>query len=566
MISKLFTKYLKDTRYKILSLLVISFLLFFTQLDIKIYTGLFFFILFFIIYIFNDQEYLTLNLKISDKVIFFLILIFVFLLQNKYLNYEIISIDIPSYLVASQNVGLSELPYETQWDSKGPLFMYLYNFISFLSQDDLVFFKLSNDMLLFFVSFILYKSSLIYTNQKLQAIFPVLFFLSVTSYVWYISEYSELYCLVFISIHYYVLNKYRLSAYSVVFASSLISLSSLINQSTAIFFFVTFFIIYVKNEQKIDFKYFFYAIFSFVTPHLFFILLYQINDLLVVYILNYIEIPFGYVRSGNFEIYELIVWLKRYFEYSALLYSAILFLGTYVIYYFLNQKFRISEDLKIVIFFIFLSLLIYVIAGHNYQHHLFYFIYFISLFISNLKINYHSIFLYFLIAFSFSQTLYLNAQDSINNLMSVNEISKTYPLKTISGDIKSALNKEEFTILAFDHLLILYYLEKQNSSYIIHPYNNYEEYIVSSLINSNLLVSNEVSHFSYYIEKEPDVIICNPWTIVLGNPTQFEGLNCEISDYKKNYKKLSTLDYLNKENREFFLDPYKEVSVYIKNN
>ena len=150
--------------------------------------------------------------------------------------------------------------------------------------------------------------------------------------------------------------------------------------------------------------------------------------------------------------------------------------------------------------------------------------------------------------------------------MSVNEISKTYPLKTISGDIKSALNKEEFTILAFDHLLILYYLEKQNSSYIIHPYNNYEEYIVSSLINSNLLVSNEVSHFSYYIEKEPDVIICNPWTIVLGNPTQFEGLNCEISDYKKNYKKLSTLDYLNKENREFFLDPYKEVSVYIKNN
>ena len=566
MISKLFTKYLKETRYKILSLLVISFLLFFIQLDIKIYTGLFFSILFFIIYIFSDQEYLTLNLKISDKVIFFLILIFVFLLQNKYLDYEIISIDIPSYLVASQNVGLSELPYETQWDSKGPLFMYLYNFISFLSQDDLVFFKLSNDILLFFVSFILYKSSLIHTNQKLQAIFPVLFFLSVTSYVWYISEYSELYCLVFISIHYYVLNKYRLSTYSVVFASSIISLSSLINQSTAIFFFVTLLIIYVKNEQKIDFKYFFYAIFSFITPHLFFILLYQINDLLVVYILNYIEIPFGYVRSGNFEIYELIVWLKRYFEYSALLYSAILFLGSYVIYYFLNQKFRISEDLKIVIFFIFLSLLIYVIAGHNYQHHLFYFIYFISLLISNLKINYHSIFLYFLIAFSFSQTLYLNAQDSINNLMSVKEISKTYPLKTISGDIKSALNKEEFTVLAFDHLLILYYLEKQNSSYIIHPYNNYEEYIVSSLINSNLLVSNEISHFSYYIEKEPDVIICNPWTIVLGNPTQFDGLNCEISDYKKNYKKLSTLGYLNKENREFFLDPYKEVSVYIRNS
>lgn len=562
----MFTKQTKETRYKIFFLLLISFLLFIIELDIKIYTGLFFIILFFIFYNFNVQEYLTFDLKISNKVIFFLILFFVFLLQNKYLDYEIISVDIPSYLVASQNVGLSELPYEKQWDSKGPLFMYLYNFISFISNDDFVFFKLSNDILLFSVSIFLFKSSLIYTKQKLQAIFPVLFFLSVTSYVWYISEYSELYCLFFISIHYYVLKRYRLTVFSVILVSLLISLSSLINQSTAIFFFATLLMIYFKNKQKIDFKYFFYSILAFLFPHLFFILLYQINDLLVIYFLNYIQIPFGYVSSGNFEIYEIIVWLKRYFQYSVLLYSTILFLGVNFIYQFLNQKVKISEDLKIIVFFIFLSFFIYVIAGHNYQHHLFYLIYFLSLLISNLKINYHTIFLYFLIAFSFTQTLYLNGQDSIRNLISVNEISKNYPLKAISEEINKEINNEDFTILAFDHLLILYYLQKQNSSYIIHPYNHYEEYIVSSLIKSNLLVSNEVSHFSYYIEKEPNVILCNPWTIVLGNPTQFEGINCEISDYKKNYKKLNNLSYFNFENREFFLDPYKEVSVYIKNN
>ena len=61
------------------------------------------------------------------------IFLFIFLIitQNQFLNYEMVSLDTPSYLVASQKVGLNELPFQNQWESKGPLFLYLYNFLSF---------------------------------------------------------------------------------------------------------------------------------------------------------------------------------------------------------------------------------------------------------------------------------------------------------------------------------------------------------------------------------------------------------------------------------------------------
>ena len=37
-----------------------------------------------------------------------------------------------------------------------------------------------------------------------------------------------------------------------------------------------------------------------------------------------------------------------------------------------------------------------------------------------------------------------------------------------------------------------------------------------------------------------------------------------IKDYKNNYFKLDTKSYEDNKSREFFFDPYKEVSVYIK--
>ena len=54
-----------------------------------------------------------------------------------------------SYLVAAQEIGRNHIPFETQWESKGPLFLYLYYFNSQLVSNNLVHFKLLNDLLSF---------------------------------------------------------------------------------------------------------------------------------------------------------------------------------------------------------------------------------------------------------------------------------------------------------------------------------------------------------------------------------------------------------------------------------
>ena len=54
----------------------------------------------------------------------------------------------------------------------------------------------------------------------------------------------------------------------------------------------------------------------------------------------------------------------------------------------------------------------------------------------------------------------------------------------------------EYEILALEYLLVLYYLDIPNVSYIIHPGNHYEEYIVEKLIELNKVQTNEFNHIS----------------------------------------------------------------------
>ena len=86
---------------------------------------------------------------IRDSVFLIVLFLIVLLTQNKYLNIETITWDVPSYLVASQEINKGFLPFETQWESKGPLFLYLYNFISNIAGRNFVYFKLINDFILF---------------------------------------------------------------------------------------------------------------------------------------------------------------------------------------------------------------------------------------------------------------------------------------------------------------------------------------------------------------------------------------------------------------------------------
>lgn len=497
-----------------------------------------------------------------------IIFLFTFLIitQNQFLNYEMVSLDTPSYLVASQKVGINELPFQNQWESKGPLFLYLYNFLSFLSNENLILFKIINDLLLFLITLILFLT--IFNKNKVisSAFLGSLFFLSIVSYIWYHSEFSEIYCLLLISYHFYFVENFELNNKNILYASMLLSLSTLINQATFIFYLSFFILIILKRKRLLKIREIASLFLGLAVPHTVFIILYSISGFLNVYVSNYLIIPLSYVGSDRFKFNELFVWLKRYSEYNEFLFFAIIFfIAAFLIQVYKSKSNLLEEkDLINTILYLIPAFLIYVIAGHSYEHHLFYFIYFSAvlteLFIKDKKINIAniSIVLCSLQIFMSSFTI------SFNNLTNLEKLYVEYPLYQVSKEIDSKFENKNYTVLAFDHVLILHYLQKQNVSYLVHPLNNFEDYIVDELINLDLLKTNESSHFSYYIEKEPDVIICSPQSIIDGNPVKFEDYNCEITDYKKNYYKLDTQFYEENRLREYFFDPYKEIRVYIK--
>jgi len=159
--------------------------------------------------------------------------------------------------------------------------------------------------------------------------------------------------------------------------------------------------------------------------------------------------------------------------------------------------------------------------------------------------------------------LFKVAPTSFNNLTTTSQLYENYPLKILSEQIDKEFDNE-YEILALEYLLVLYYLDIPNVSYIIHPGNHYEEYIVEKLIELNKVQTNEFNHISYYIEEEPDVIMCNPTTVIWGVAEKTDFYNCGVDDYKKNYKKLDTEDILKNPIRNLYVNPYEAMNVYIK--
>ena len=496
--------------------------------------------------------------------IFALLGFYLLITQNNFLHYEIISIDIPSYLVASQHVSFDNLPFESQWESKGPLFIYFYKLIQIFSGKSLVVFKILNDFLLFVIVIFLYLTALNLSKDHLISIGSSLFFISIVSHEWYVGELSELYCLIFLSIVTYISSLEHKKKFHYTISLLLLSLSTLINQSTIIFF-LSYLVYYFLYIEKYNLKKLFRLIFIFSIPHIFFLVLYIINGLLDIYLINYIFLTFGYVQEGRFEFTEVIIWLKRMFIFNRFLFYSIFLITISVLINFLTTIKEQNNKTIFIIFNIFASVLIYIIGGHNYVHHLYYFIFFISLGGIFLLTKFTKYTFLAVVILAASQIWVSTFSTSIYNLSNIEKIQNEYPLYSLSQEIK--INKKEYNTLAFDHLLLLFYLDKDNESYIIHPFNNFEEYIVELLINSGKLKSNEFSHFSYYVETEPDLIVCNPRAIVLGVPTRLDGkeyFNCEISDYKKNYIKIDTTKFNDDPNFHFYNDPYREISLFIK--
>ena len=486
-----------------------------------------------------------------------ILFIFTIFTQNSFLNYETITWDVASYLVASIEVGQGNIPMETQWESKGPILFYIYYFLNQIANGNYIYFRLINDVLLFIISLFIFWSVYIDSNKdKAKGFFSSMFFVLLTSKVWYVSEFSELYCLFFISLA-YLLSTLLKNKISVNFLEGLlIGISSLINQGSALFL-IPFVLKNIKN--KISLKKIISQGVGFLIPHLFFVLLYLSRDLFDLYYANYITIPLGYSEASLSTIYELRVWTREYFHYNHFLYFSILSLG--IGYVLSNMSDIKNAFLKPYFSGSILGIAIYFIGSHNYYHHLFYFLFFISLLFEIIENKKYKLVIFIFVIFS-SVSIFTNVfENSFNNLKSIDKTYNNYPLLQLSEEIDSYF-QEDYTIFALDYLFILHYLEKENYSYIVHPMNHFADFITDVLIDLNKIPQDNVNKL---ISEEPDVIICNTTMIINGVETRIDNdYNCEITEYNDNYFKLDTSKYLYNENLFYFKDPTRKINVFIK--
>lgn len=253
-------------------------------------------------------------------------------MQNSLLNYETITWDVPSYLVASQEIGLGYLPLETQWESKGPLLLYIYYFISELVGKNYIYFRLFNDFILFISILIIFKIVKDTSSKSTwKAVLSMLFFTLITSFEWFISEFSEIYCLIVLGIIYLVFIKFENSSKKFFVIGFLFSICSLINQGTIVFA-IPYFITSVYKIKYQDFKNLLFFIPGFLIPHLLFIIAYFRRGILDIYISNYFTIPLQYTSANASSFYELRVILRRFFQFDQYLYYFIIFIFLIIFY------------------------------------------------------------------------------------------------------------------------------------------------------------------------------------------------------------------------------------------
>ena len=319
------------------------------------------------------------------------------------------------------------------------------------------------------------------------------------------------------------------------FIGIFLSASSLINLGTSIFLICFGIIFFLYEDRKI--KSLFNLLLGFGIIHLIFLSIYIINGSLNEYLMAMFQIPISYGTTDFSLTSSLTVFLSSFVNYSLPIYILILVSISLFIHMNLKmiKKGTFKFDNSELIFLIIFGLLFFNLAGKGYYHHLIFLLYFLSLsfiFFQNKIIKKGVVLLLFLITgFTISQFV----DSSLNNIRNFSNLNEQYPMKMISNEIILS-NFEYDEIFSTNYILILYYLDKPNMSYVVHPaLYDYEE-ITSVLLENNKIEDNETS---YQIDNMPKI---------------FEGYSQQIVN-DSNYFKLevpdidnSLLNYWGKDN------------------
>tara|TARA_B100000963_G_scaffold342685_1_gene343784 strand:- start:717 stop:2423 length:1707 start_codon:yes stop_codon:yes gene_type:complete len=490
-----------------------------------------------------------------------LLFLFLFITQLSLINYETIDWDIATYMLVANDIGNGNLPYVTQWDDKGPLLYYFYYFLSSLAGDNFLIFKIFSDIVLFLITLNLYLIiKRLFPNNNGSPFLGSMIFLLFMSLPWATSEYSELFSLFFLSLSInMILNYIKNKRNQYLFISGMLfGMSTLTNQGSGIFIICFVLLLFLENNLYRDILKFVSGI---VVPHILFLFIYFINGSTEIYLTTLFKIPLLYASSGsNNSINELIIFLRELYFSNIDLFLILILLGilkiSESINYFKNKNTNFSKESLITMGFLITSFIFYFLSSSGYKHHLFFVFFFISLISLNSKKDIEKKILIVALVVSFGIAMFNHFNKSVNNLNIAN-LYENYPLKMVAKIINdNFVEGEDYSVFALDFNLISYYLDKPNSSKIIHPTNYKEESIYKELVQIEYISDNEIAE---QISKKPDVIICSGETKFL-----FDSYPCNIEDIFPDYIKLELDKYFESTNRSYFKDPYRSFEIYIK--
>jgi hypothetical protein len=475
--------------------------------------------------------------KSFPGMLFLFFLIFFF--QSSTYNYETLDWDVNAFLVTSLELGRGNLPFETQYDNKPPLLFAIFYFFTIVANKNLLIIKILNDLIIFLISvqsIYLFKKR--GTRPDIFSFVPSVVFILVTSNVWFHPSYSEFISLFCISSSYLIYKRSE-NRNKFLIIGLLLSASSLINLGTSLFLicFVVILLLYENNKYKKIFN----LLIGFGIIHLILLGIYAVNGSLSDYLMAMVQIPLSYGVTEFSLFSSLTIFLTSFIKYNLLIYTLILFsisLSIHIILKMVRENKLMFENSELI-FLIFFGLMFFNLAGKGYYHHLIFLLYFLSLsfiFLRDTIINKGIVVFFILVITSFTISEF--TEYSLNNIKNFLTLEEEYPIKKVSNEI-ILHNYKYDEIFSTNHILLLYYLDKPNTSYVVHPaLYDYEE-ITSVLIENNKIKDNEIV---FQLDRLPQI---------------YEGNDLETTD-NSNYYKIelpeinnSLLNYWTKDNNVF---------------
>tara|TARA_B110000444_G_scaffold260515_1_gene307814 strand:- start:51 stop:2051 length:2001 start_codon:yes stop_codon:yes gene_type:complete len=491
----IFNKY----NYRILNTLLIIFFIYsyFYSLDAVSY---FLFILFpTIFYFLNNTKEIPEEISsiFSKRDIFYLSSLFLgfMIIQFSSHHYETIDWDINAFLVTAMDTGRGNLPLENQFENKPPLLFFIYYLFGSIGGGDLLPVKILNDLVLFSSVFIMYYILKKKSNNSSEPIIASSIFILFTSNYWFHPGFSEIFSVFFIAMAYLLIVESKNSVKRIIFSGVFLALASLINIGSAIFIIGFSLIIVIRLKSYLKNIVCFY--FGFSVIHLLFLFAYFLNNLTIEYLIPTILIPLSYVSTDFFFFPEIRIFLDSLLNYNILIFILLSICFVNVVskpLILTTNKIRFQDNLSLSeLILVTNSLLFYYFAAKGYYHHLIFFLFFVCFGITNIPTSKYKLFLFSLVMITFLQITNQFSNQAFNNISNLNIIEENYPVKRVADSIKLEMEEGD-KIFSTDNILMLYYLDKPNTSYIVHPALYYYEEITSVLIKYNKIKIDEKNY------------------------------------------------------------------------